>query len=181
MDFKPSPEATQPEVQGPPGLAAGTYVVSTSPAGPVTRSIWRPHLYVVATLLVVTGAALLAVSFVPWRGMLQDLLVVKQQMQASGLVRSVGVSAGTAVHFAPGARAETRYLQVTANQAGAQADPEALARELAAIALASYPGAAELDVIAVRVTRGYDIYIARGWQSNDYRRSPAQWQAVLGR
>ena len=58
-------------------------------------------------------------------------------------------------------------------------DYEGAAREIAAIVLRDYPEVMKKDVMAVTITYGYDIGIARSWRSQNVQHSPQEWQDIL--
>ena len=158
-------------------LMVGTYVVrSWAPGKPDVPKVWKGHFAVVGIwFLAVLGWASIGAPIVSRRGPFPELLTVQKSIQASGKVHTSSVfigkswgSHGTVEHFSVNALWKTR-----------PEDYEKASEEIASIVLAEYPGIAERDLLAVTVTYGYDIGLARARKSHHVGYSPTQWKEKL--
>jgi uncharacterized RDD family membrane protein YckC len=155
-------------------LLAGAVVVRarTVPV-PALAPVWKGHMAIVATLLVVSIGALAYLQARFQDSVLQPLMLVQQQVIRMPGVRDAGVFQGTS--WATGNQ-RANFLTVRAVTGIAPAEEQALAGRIAAIALATYPAARQLDTLSVTLVRGYDIGIASHWDTKTFDGPPGAWR-----
>jgi hypothetical protein len=91
-------------------------------------------------------------------------------------VRSAGVFDGqTRTRSLNGGSSQFRCLQVTALVREPTAPNDALAVQIASIALAAYPVAEQRDGIRIITSYGYDLGIASYSEASTSEGTPAQW------
>ena len=161
-------------------LAVGAFVVRVRRLARAAREApgpartWVVHLRVAAALVVLAGVF----PFIPPRlsrlPSFAGLRLVEERLEAQPELRTVGVSVG-ATRGHGGGEADGRELLIAATIARPLDDNVPLSTRLAGIALASYPDAAMLDTIDVRLAHGYDIGIASSWTPQELALTPAQW------
>ena len=163
-------------------LATGAFVVRVAGIPgeqasdvPATR-MWRGHRVVVITLFVLCALTPLAVPQLMRLPMFAGLQAVYAQVAAQPEVRAVNVFEITTARAGLQGTSSQRALLVQATIETRVADALPLATRLAGLALAAYPGAANDDVIAVRLARGFDLGIASSWTTNEIAFTPAQWR-----
>ena len=86
---------------------------------------------------------------------------------------------GKSWRVSDGDKLETTYFRSTAILKERPGDYESPAKEIASIVLHAYPDVMKKDVLAITVTYGYDIGIARAWRSQSVHHSPEEWQKIL--
>lgn len=160
-------------------LAVGSFVTKKTSNGQIVGSIWRPHLIVIAVWLVAVIGLSVVMTGLTKKGMFSELLSVQSAIQSSGKVHMVSVVAGKSWSNVGGNRSETTYLQSNAVWKERPSDNEAAARQIAALILQNYSGIVDKDILAVTITYGYDIGIARAWRTQRVQHSPSEWQAIL--
>jgi uncharacterized RDD family membrane protein YckC len=160
-------------------LAVGSFVTMAGPGKPAAGGLWRPHLLLVDAWFVVVLGATVWMNHLSRQGVFPGLAAVAHGIQATGEVHTAEVNVGTAWRTTGVHREESQFLQINAILREPAYDPGATAHMVAGIALRNYPEARRLDVIAVMISYGYDIGIARGWMREVYQRSPSEWQAQL--
>lgn len=155
-------------------LLAGTVVVRvrTVPV-PALAPVWKGHMAIVAALLVVSIGMLAYLQARFQDGILQPLMLVQQQIINMPGVRNAGVVEGTS--WATGNQ-RANFLTVRAVTSIGPVEEPALARRIAAAALATYPAARQLDTLSVTLVRGYDIGIASNWDTKTFNAPPGDWQ-----
>ena len=154
-------------------LLAGAVVVRvrTAPV-PALAPVWKGHMAIVAALLVVSIGTLAYLQARFQDSVLQPLILVQQQIIKMPGVRDAGVVQGTS--WATGNQ-RANFLTVRAVTGIAPAEEPALARRIAAAALATYPAARKLDTLSVTLVRGYDIGIASNWDRKTFNGPPGAW------
>lgn len=154
-------------------LLVGAVVVrAATAAAPPMLPVWRGHFAVIAALLaaVTGGAATLYSMF--GNSVIQPLLLVQRQVSGMPVVRAAGVFTGVTV---VNGDTRTSHMMITVLTRTASVDEQALARKIAAVALATYPPARQLDILAVSITHGYDIGIASRWNVRTIKAPPGEW------
>ncbi len=147
-------------------VVVGTFVTKTSPKGLATFTpIWSSHFIVVGVWFVAVIAFLIVMPVISQRGVFPEILAVNKSIQSSGRVHASTTGVGKSWGVTGSTKWESTYFQTNAFLKERPNDYEAAAKEIAAIVLKSYPGVMERNVIAVTIVYGYDIGIARSWQS----------------
>lgn len=160
-------------------LVVGSFVTRKTSEGRIVGSMWRPHLIVIAVWLVAVVGLSVVTTGLTKKGIFPELLSVQSAIQSSGKVHMVSVVAGKSWSNVGGKRSETTYLQSNAIWKERPSDSEEAARQVASLILQNYPGVVDKDVLAVTITYGYDIGIARAWRTQRLQHSPSEWQASL--
>ena len=169
--------------QSLPDLLVGSIVVKAEALHAISFSTkpWRGH-YVIAGLIAV--AACVAPFF---SGMLaqsepfSSLMPLQKALASQPGVVSAGVSAGRQWSSSLKGKEQTqKYLQARIWTKNHDSDFDAMAMRLAGVVLANYPAISEEDVVAVSISRGYDIGISSKWSTRNFAFSPAQWKQRLG-
>lgn len=160
-------------------LACGTFVVRAFPKGDVLASpVWKVHVVVVSVWFVLVIVAMIVMQNIAQKGVFPGLLATQQAIMSSGKVHMATLSVGKTWRASGGSRTETTHVASNAIWKRRPADYEAAAREVAFIILNRYPDIMTKDVLAVTVTYGYDIGIARAWRKQTFQHSPLEWKAV---
>lgn len=160
--------------QGVHDLLVGAVVVRAGTKEvPPLLPVWRGHIAIMATLLVVAmgGGAYLYSTFAD--GEMKPLMALQRQVSRMLAVRTAGVFTGTVVNGA----GHARYMTINVLMRTGDVDERALADSVAALALDIYPPAREVDTLSVTITHGYDIGIASRWSSNRFAFPPSEWRA----
>lgn len=155
-------------------LVFGTYVVNASAEKTEIGTLWRPHLIVVAVILVASALVPPFASKLSQTAPFKDLWAAQTALAEHPATSYVGVSSGTNTKISTGAgRRTTTYLsaQVVLKK-NSVADAE-LAKQLATILANAYPNSGQKDVVQVELSYGYDIGIASSWSSHTYAYRPA--------
>lgn len=155
-------------------LAVGTYVVNAESEKADIGAFWRPHLMVVAALLLV-GAFLPAfTSKLAQNDPFRDLLAAQSALTDHPSVSYAGVSSGrsTTTSTDDGTRTTT-YLSARAILQSDNVSDTDLAEQLATILANSHSNSQQMDVIQVVLTHGYDIGIASSWTNYSHTFNPA--------
>jgi len=160
-------------------LAVGSFVVKSSPTGPVVDSIWRPHLIVVGIWLLAVIGLFVVLTGLSKKGIFPELLAVQREIQSSGKVHTVTVTVGKSCSIIDGNRSETSYLQSNAIWKDRPHNNEIAAQWVASVILKNYAEIMAKDVLAVTITYGYDIGIARAWKTEQFQHSPSEWQEIM--
>jgi uncharacterized RDD family membrane protein YckC len=162
-------------------LVVGTYVVRGGGGGRVAaKSIWRGHLIIVGAWCVVALLAMAVVGpLLAKTAVFSDLLAVQKAIQSSGKVHTALINVGTTWTWHNGTKEERTFAQSSVFLKERPTDIEATADKIASIILATSPEISKRDMLAVSVAYGYDIGIARAWNTGRYQYSPSEWQARL--
>jgi len=155
-------------------LLAGAVVVRarTVPV-PALAPVWKGHMAIVAALLVVSIGTLAYLQARFQDSILHPLMLVQQQIIRMPGVRDAGVVEGTS--WGTGNQ-RANFLTVRAVTGITPAEEPALARRIAAVTLATYPAARQLDTLSVTLVHGYDIGIASNWDTKTFNGPPGDWQ-----
>ena len=78
-----------------------------------------------------------------------------------------------------GKQSEATYFHSNAIWRERPKDSEVAAQQVASLILQNYKGIVDKDVLAVTITYGYDIGIARAWRTQRVQHSPSEWQEIL--
>ncbi len=159
--------------------ATGTYVVRTISTQPATAPIiWRGHLIAVAIIclaaVVLSCLLPLAVALPIFR----ETYAIRQRLLDTGVVQAATVTGGTAVAATTGRVDSMRVLTLLVHLKGPPLSSPVVAAHLAGIALRNDPVVSSYNRIDVSVSWGYDIGIASGVVTDQYRHTPAEWQAL---
>lgn len=155
-------------------LAAGTYVVNAQSEKTNIGAFWRPHLIVVAALLLAGAFLPVFTSKLAQNEPFKDLLSAQAALIEHPSVTYVGVSSGTSTRTSPSDGSETTtYLSARAFLQNDTVSDTELAEQLAAILANSHSNSQQMDVIQIVLTYGYDIGIAYSWASYSHTFSPA--------
>jgi uncharacterized RDD family membrane protein YckC len=157
-------------------IAAGSYVVPAVSAGTVEAAeLPRVHLWVCATLLLTSGAALFLATDPGATDPYPSLTRIRQRVTAETWVADANVFKGTSTTSTDQGTNTINYLQITARLRSPDSADAARAKQLATVAMSEDSSLHELDLIRVSLAYGYDIGIAGGWSSHDFAYSPARW------
>ena len=157
----------------------GTFVTKTSSSGDVFGSVWRTHILVVAIWFVAVIGLSVFVTHLGQNRVFPGLLRVQQAIQNTGKVHVATVNVGKNWRIVNGLRSETTYLNSNAIWKKRPRDEVSAARSVASIILHNYPQIMDKDLLTVTVTYGFDIGIARAWQSYTSSHSPKEWKELL--
>ena len=161
-------------------LVVGTFVTKTTPQGSVPLiPLWRPHLAIIGVWFITILGLLVFIPALSQRGVFPELLAVQKSIQLSGKVHAATATVGKSWGTSSGKKWESNYFRTNAILKERPSDYEGAAREIAAIVLRDYPEVMKKDVMAVTITYGYDIGIARSWRSQNVQHSPQEWQDIL--
>ena len=163
-------------------LVVGSYVIKVTPSQEFSPPpFWKGHLVAVGMLFIaVIAFYIFAAPSMAKKDFFIEMLPVQMSLQSSGLVHTVGVSAGKTVFFSAGkGKVESKYFMVNAVLKNRPSDGNEIARDFAAIVLNDYPRIMEKDVLVVNVKYGYDIGIARAWKGLRVQYSPEEWRTQL--
>ncbi len=163
----------RPTRQSVHDLVVGSYVVKVTPEGEISPApVWKVHLLVCGTFLLLMIAGTFLISQLARKSLLADLLVVQESIQALGKTHSASVFVGTM--WSGGTT--TTYVESTAWWKKRPNDQEAAAREIATIILEKYPEAMNKDRLQIVIAHGYDIGIASVWRRYKANHSPREWE-----
>jgi uncharacterized RDD family membrane protein YckC len=164
--------------QGIHDLAVGTYVRRASTTGTVVAPpIATVHLVLFGTWCLVALAYSASLSPWLWQGAefadmlaLERALLATNKMYAAGIVREELHRSGQS----------SRLLIVTALWKTEPSSYQEASRNVASVVFSTYPRVKQADRVVVRVLRGYDIGIARGWRGEWDSLTPQEWRVKLG-
>jgi uncharacterized RDD family membrane protein YckC len=160
-------------------LACGTFVVRAFPKGDVLVSpVWKPHVVVISVWFALVIVAMIVMQNIAQKGVFPGLLATQQAIMSTGKVHVATLSVGKTWRTSGESRTEATHVASNAVWKRRPADYEAAAREVALVILNHYPDIMAKDVLAVTVTYGYDIGIARAWRNQTFQHSPLEWKAV---
>ena len=154
-------------------LVVGTYVVNEQSESEDVPPIWKAHLAVVGSLLVLALLLPVFTSSLAQTEPFNDLLATQEAINNHYSVTFASVEAGTNTSSVLGGETTTTsYVSTTAILNENIVDDGDLARQLAVTLLKSYPGAQSTDVIVVTLSYGYDIGIASSWHNYSHQFAP---------
>jgi len=154
-------------------LAVGTFVTRTAPLGPVERHIWRPHLIVVAAWSLAMLVAAVAAPAISKSVLPDGVLASVKALEATGNFHTVSVMVGTS--WQSGTPRETTYVRTFAVLKQPPTDDVAVVEDTARRLIRAYPDANNVDLIAVDLSYGFDLGIARGFRTFGSAQSPDEW------
>jgi len=142
---------------------------------PPLAPVWRGHVAIMAALLVAAAGvgAYLYSTFND--SVIRPLLQVQRQVTRLPAVRTAGVFSGVTV---VNGGQHTTVMSINVVTRTGDVDERALANNVAAIVLDTYPGAREVDTLSVNVVHGYDIGIASSWTAKNFNAPPGAWQTA---
>jgi len=153
-------------------LAVGSFVTSAESHGAVEGSIGRVHLVVVGVWLALSTVAIFASGLLAAK-LPSGLFRAVEAVQATGEVHTASIFIGKNWDSSGEV---TEYVAVNAFLRRPTSDPTATAEELALLVLKEFPEAHDVDVLDVKLTRGYDLGFASAWKYTGEYRSPEEWQ-----
>jgi hypothetical protein len=106
------------------------------------------------------------------KGIFPELMAVQQSIQSSDKVHAATAMVGGTWNRIEDKKRKTSYFSSSAILKERPKSYEAAAREIASIVFKSYPEIMKKDSCTVQVSYGYDIGIARSWQSQAFQHSP---------
>lgn len=140
---------------------------------PPLAPVWRGHVAIMAALLV-AAAGVGAYLYSTFNDrVIRPMLQVQRQVGRLPAVRTAGIVSGVTV--VNGGK-PTTVLSIDVITRTGDVDERALANNVAAIALDTYPGAREMDTLSVSVLHGYDIGIASSWTAKKFNAPPGAWR-----
>ncbi len=170
-------------------LVVGTYVINlprTKKLAFRPEALWKGHLVVLTTIFVVVIIAItIAVPKLAKTEFFKELLTVQNSIMNSGLVHSVNVSAGKSFTIKAGTNGEEKkaitHVTINAVLKKKPTDYVMPINKIAKIVLDNYPLIKGKDTLVVKVSYGYNIGIARAWESQMQSHSPKEWRDLLSR
>ena len=163
-------------------LAVGAYVVSDKAGTPLHESqpIWRGHFGAVGLILAVALILPYFAQRLAKSVQLAGLVSVQRALLQDPDVRHATAFMGVSKFVGTNRGATTTYLlgsNIVLSRRVTDFDP--LANRLARIILDHEPSAEKKDEIAISITYGYDIGIAKAWHSQRFAYSLEQWRNRL--
>jgi uncharacterized RDD family membrane protein YckC len=160
-------------------LACGTFVVRGIPKGDVRVSpIWKPHVVFISIWFALVIVAMIVMQNIAHKGVFPGLIATQQAIMSTGKVHTATLSVGKTWRASGENSTEATHVASNAIWKRRPADYEAAAREVALVILDHYPDIMTKDVLAVTVTYGYDIGIARAWRNQTFQHPPLEWKDV---
>lgn len=153
--------------------AVGSWVVRADARQPPAAlpAFWRGHAVVVGVLMLAALMAPLAAQRVSQEmPVFADLLPAVDAINAEPGVQFANVKSG--FHSGTAGRLTFTAAEVTLAHSGV--DDEAFARRLAERLLEVSPRLGDRDLVAVTLRYGFDLGIASGWRTQQFRFPPAQ-------
>jgi uncharacterized RDD family membrane protein YckC len=161
-------------------LAVRTFVVKTRPKGEVVVSpVWKFHLIIVGIWFFVTISFCVVAPMIAQKGVFPELLALQKSIQSTGKVHTATAFVGKSWGSMGGKQWESTYFHSNAIWKTRPEDYQAAASEVASLVLSEYSKIMDKDVLAVTVTYGFDIGIARAWNKQNFHYSPQEWIEIL--
>lgn len=161
-------------------LAVRTFVVKANIKGEViTSPVWKLHLIIVGIWFFLTISFCVVAPMITQKGVFLELLAVQKSIQSTGKVHTATVFVGKSWRSMGGKRWESTYFYSNAIWKTRPEDYQAAASEVASLVLSEYSKIMDKDVLAVTVTYGFDIGIARAWKKQNFHYSPQKWAEIL--
>ena len=160
-------------------LVVGSFVTKMSPKGQVVDLIWRPHLLIVGIWLLAVIVLSVVMTGLGKQGIFPELLAVQREIQSSGKVHMATATVGTSWSLIGGNRSEKTYFLSNAIWKERPNDDESAALLVASVILKNYADIMDKDILAVTITYGYDIGIAKSWKTQQFQHSPSEWRGIL--
>jgi hypothetical protein len=160
-------------------LIIGTYVVNVAAPQQVPGSVWKPHLIVVAVIVVASAISPIFTQKLAQKEPFKDLLATQTALMEYAVVRHAAVNVGssTFVNSNEGARTTT-YFNARIFILEKNVDDVELARNLAKVVMDTYADAKNKNVIQITLTYGYDLGIWSKWFNHTHVFKPADLQAT---
>lgn len=161
-------------------LLVGTYVVNAGSQRAKIDPVWRPHLIVVAVLLVAGALFPVFTSKIAQNEPFRDLLPAQAALAQHPSVTYVAVSSGTSTTTS--VRSETKTTTYLSARAFLQTDTVSdtdLARQLATTLANNHANSQHMDVIQIILSYGYDIGIVSSWTNYSHTFEPADLTGEL--
>lgn len=154
-------------------IAVGAFVVPAAAGGQaITRTIWPKHLVIVSALM---GLLVIGGFFVQTRQIDGDTMQQLRQAQLELLHLPTVTNAAVSINHTLKDTVPTPHsLEATVFLNQPAQDRPALERAIARTLLAAYPAAQTLDSLQIKVSYGYNIGIAKQYQTSTSRFSPQQ-------
>jgi uncharacterized RDD family membrane protein YckC len=140
---------------------------------PPLAPVWRGHVAIMAALLVAAVGVGAYVHSTFNDSVIRPMLQVQRQVGRLRAVRTAGIVSG--VNVVNGGK-PTTVISINVVTRSGDVDERALANDVAAIALDTYPAAREVDTLSVSVMHGYDIGIASNWTARNFNAPPGTWR-----
>ncbi|MFO1057583.1 MAG: RDD family protein [Dongiaceae bacterium] len=166
-------------------LAVDSFVVRRPVAGSLPFATRRLHLLVVGAWLLLLIPAVPGMTALVgsdrWFGADRDPLArLRQDLAASPSLARVRVATGVARTRRQGAGLDwTTYLAVTVRPARSDAEPKTLILAIAATVLEEMPDLLGQEVLLIKVTRGFDLGLARWSSTYQAALDGAGWHRLL--
>ncbi|WP_295749266.1 RDD family protein [Undibacterium sp.] len=158
-------------------LAVGAFVVKAGP-GKIslsTEPIWRGHAVILSVaILTVSAASILIFKQFLQSKPLASLVLTQQAIRALPGVDRVDVNLNS---FSSSAGTTNRLL-INAFVDASNPNSDALAQNIAQLALKNCAEISDQNAIVLTLTSGYDIGIALWWSTKFYMQTPDGWRAL---
>lgn len=160
-------------------LIVGTYVVNAAVPQQTLDSVWRPHLIVVAIIVIASAIAPIFTKKLAQQEPFKDLLSTQVALMEYSVVRHaiLNVGSSTVIKMNEGSKTVT-YLNARVFIVEKNVDDVELARNLAKVVMANYADAKNKNVIQITLTYGYDIGIWSRWFNFTHAFKPADLQVA---
>lgn len=160
-------------------LIVGTYVVNAAVPQQDLGAVWRPHLIVVAVIVIASAVAPVFTKKLAQNEPFKDLLSTQIALMDYSAVRHATLSVGFTKFIKPNEKSNTvTYLNARVFILEKNVDDVELARNLAKVVMANYAEAKNKNFIQVTLTYGYDIGIWSRWFNHTHVFKPADLQAT---
>jgi uncharacterized RDD family membrane protein YckC len=160
-------------------LVVGTFVVNAEASKESLAPVWKPHLIVVAGLLVVAAILPVFTSDLAQSAPFKGLMVTQEAIARNSLVKYASISEGwTTINSSDSVSKTTTYVKAQVFIYNNAIDNPILAESLAKTIVSSYPESLNKNTILITLKYGYDIGIWSHWNSHTHSFNPAQVEAL---
>jgi uncharacterized RDD family membrane protein YckC len=160
-------------------LMVGTYVVNATAPQQTLESVWRPHLFVVAVIVIASAIAPIFTQKLAQQEPFKDLLATQTALMEYSAVRHATLNVGSSTLTKANESAKTTtYLNARVFILEKNVDDVELARNLAKVAMTNYADAKNKNLIQITLTYGFDIGIWSQWSNYTHVFKPADLQVT---
>ncbi|WP_158262701.1 RDD family protein [Photobacterium sanctipauli] len=154
-------------------LLVGTYVVKEASSHPVTGAVWKPHLYIVGCILLVSLVAPYFIAKSNVNNDYSELVAVSKKLKELKNVNDSNVTVGEYnFHGVDGRSKTTTYVNIQAVLNSNNVDDVIVAQELGEIVISNYHHSTSKQVVNVTLVYGYNLGIWSMWSSYTHQFKP---------
>jgi uncharacterized RDD family membrane protein YckC len=155
-------------------LAAGTYVVKADNSTQIdAKIIWKGHYALITTWMVLVLVFVIGLNlFASKSEFFSDLEYLHKQLYISTNAKQVEVFVGKNWTT----NGTSTYFSAVVFLKGEPQDYEGEANNIADMIFKMYPEAEDKDIVVIKIVRGFDIGISKGWRSMSYSFGPGEWR-----